>query len=139
MPARPRAVYFADENALGLAKLLRRSGREDVLYPGNEDLPEVPLGTPDLDWMKVVARRKLIVLTRDRRIRSRPAELKQYHELGIRSVWIGAKQDLSAQAQVEIFLKHEARLQREITKRGPGPWALAMSTSGVRPLNMRDP
>lgn len=54
MPARPRAVYFADENALGLAKLLRRSGRQDVLYPGHESLPEVPLGTPDLGWMKVV-------------------------------------------------------------------------------------
>lgn len=52
MQARPGAVYFADENALGLGKLLRRSGREDVLYPGREDLPEVPLGTPDLEWMK---------------------------------------------------------------------------------------
>lgn len=138
MPARPRAVYFADENALGFAKLLRRSGREDVLYPGHEDLPEVPLGTPDFDWMKVIARRDLVVLTRDRRIRSRPAELRQYNELGIRSVWIGAKQDLSARAQLELFLKHEARLQREITKRGPGPWALAMSPSGLRPLNIRD-
>lgn len=137
MAARSRAVYFTDENALGLGKMLRRSGRDDVLYPGHEDLPEVPLGTPDLEWMKVVARRKLIVLTRDRRIRSRPAELTQYHELGIRSVWIGAKQDLTAQSQVELFLKHEARLRHEVVKRGPGPWALAMSPSGVRPLNIR--
>lgn len=138
MAAGSRAVYFADENALGLGKLLRRNGRDDVLYPGHEDLPDVPLGTPDIEWMKVVGRRGLIVLTRDRRIRSRPAELKQYHELGIRSVWIGAKQDLTAHAQVELFLKHEARLQREIVKRGPGPWALAMSPSGVRPLQVRE-
>jgi hypothetical protein len=137
MAARSRAVYFTDENALGLGKLLRRSGRDDVLYAGHEDLPEVPLGTPDVEWMNAVARRKLIVLTRDRKIRSRPAELKQYHELGIRSVWIGAKQDLTAQSQLELFLQHEARLQREVVKRGPGPWALAMSPSGVRPLNIR--
>jgi hypothetical protein len=137
MAAQSRAAYFADENALGLGKLLRRSGREDVLYPGHEDLPEVPLGTPDVDWMTVVARRDLIVLTRDRRIRTRPAELKQYHELGVRSVWMGAKQDLTAQAQLELFLQHEARLQREVVKRGPGPWALAMSPSGVRPLQIR--
>ena len=83
MPAPPRAVYFADENALDLAKLLRRTGREDVYYPGHQALPQEPLGTPDLGWMKIVARRKLVVLTRDRRIRSRPAELKQYTELGI--------------------------------------------------------
>ncbi|MEV0790914.1 hypothetical protein [Kribbella sp. NPDC050459] len=131
-------MYFTDENTLGLGKLLRRSGRDDVLYPGHDKLPEVPLGTLDLDWMPVVAERGLIVLTRDRRIRTRPAELRAYSELGIRSVWIGAKQDLGPRDQVELFLKHEARLQREIIKRGAGPWALAMSASGIRPLNLRD-
>jgi hypothetical protein len=132
-------VYFTDENVLGLGKLLRRRGREDVLYPGHEDLPEILLGTPDVDWMPVIAERNLVVLTRDKRIRTRPAELRAYWELGIRSVWIGAKQDLGPRDQLELFLKHETRLQREIIKRGPGPWALAMSTSGVRPLILRGP
>lgn len=130
-------VYFTDENTLGLGKLLRRSGREDVLYPGHEDLPELPLGTADLDWMPVVAARDLIVVTRDKHIRTRPAELRVYLEHGIRSVWIGAKQDMGPRAQVELFVKHEGRLQREITKRGSGPWALAMSPAGVRPLKLR--
>lgn len=137
MATRLGPVYFTDENAMGLGKLLSRSGRDDVLYPGHEDLAQVPLGTLDLDWMPVVAQRKLIVLTRDRRIRTRPAELRAYSELGIRSVWIGAKQDLGPHDQFEVFLKHEARLQREIVKRGPGPWALAMSASGIRPLYLR--
>lgn len=137
MATSPRPVYFTDENALGLGKLLRRSGRDDVLHPGHEDLPEVPLGTLDLDWMPIVAARGLIVITRDRRIRTRPAELRAYLEHGIRSVWIGAKQDLGPRAQVELFIEHESRLRREITKRGPGPWALAMSPSGVRPLRLR--
>lgn len=131
MPARPRPVYFTDENTLGLGKLLARGGRDDVRYPGHENLPEVPLGTPDVEWMKVVARRDFVVVTRDRRIRTRPAELKHYHELGIRSVWTGAKQDLGPGDQVELFLKHERRLQLEIIKRGPGPWALALSASGA--------
>src|SRR3954449_10574216 len=96
----PGPVYFTDENTLGLGKLLRRSGRDDVLYPGHEDLSDVPLGTSDLDWMPIVAERDLIVLTRDRRIRTRPAELRAYLEHGIRSVWIGAKQDLGPRAQV---------------------------------------
>lgn len=137
MPASPGPSYFTDENALGLGKLLRRSGRDDVLYPGHEALPEVPLGTPDLEWMPVVAQRHLIVITRDRRIRTRPAELQAYWEFGIRSVWIGAKQDLAPADQLELFLRHEVRLRREAVKRGPGPWALALSTSGVRPLQLR--
>lgn len=127
-------VYFADENALGLGKLLRRSGRVDVLHPGLVDLPQVPLGTPDLEWMPVIGSRGYIVLTRDRRIRTRPAELDAYREHGIRSVWIGAKRDLRPDEQVELFLRHEQRLRREIIKLGPGPWALAMSSSGVRPI-----
>ena len=133
------AVYFTDENTLGLGKLLRRAGREDVLYPGHEELPEVPVGTLDLQWMPVVGLRGLIVVTRDRRIRTRPAELRAYREHGIRSVWIGAKRDLGPHEQVELFLRHEQRLQREITKRGPGPWALVMNHGGIRPLSLRDP
>lgn len=110
-------MYFADENSLGMGKLLRRSGRSDVLYPGHEDLPEIPLGTLDLDWMPIVGDRSFIVLTRDKHIRTRPAELHAYHEHGIRSVWIGAKRDLGPRDQMELFLQHEERLNREIIKR----------------------
>jgi hypothetical protein len=130
-------VYFTDENAMGLGKLLHRAGREDVVYPGHEALAEVPRGTPDLEWMPAVADRGLVVLTRDRRIRTRPAELRVYLEHGLRSVWLGAKQDLGPEEQLALFLKHEARLQREVIKRGPGPWALAMSPTGLRPLTLR--
>lgn len=34
-------VYFADENALGLGKLLRGSGRRDVFYPGHAEVPDI--------------------------------------------------------------------------------------------------
>jgi PIN domain-containing protein len=132
-------VYFTDENTLGLGKLLRRAGRDDVIYPGHESLPDIPIGTPDLDWMPVIARLDLVVMTRDRRIRTRPAELRAYWEFGIRSVWLGAKQDMGPRDQVELFLRHEERLRREIVKRGAGPWALAMSSSGLRPLTIREP
>ena len=137
MNSAPAAVYFADENALGLGKLLRRSGRDDVVYPGHEDVPEVPLGTPDLEWMPVVSERRLIVLTRDKRIRTRPAELATYREQGIRAVWIGGKHDLGPYDQMELFLTHEDRLQREAVKLGGGPWALVMTATGVREIRLR--
>lgn len=127
-------VYFADENLLGVGKLLRLCGRVDVVFPGHQDIPEIPRGAADLDWLPIVGERGLIVLSRDRRIRTRPAELRMYHEHGVRSVWLGAKQDRSSQQLFEMFIQHEARLQREIIKLGAGPWALAMSPSGVRPM-----
>lgn len=137
MTTASKLVYFTDENTLGLGKLLYRSGRDDVVYPGHEDLPEIPLGTLDLDWMPIVGERGYVVITRDKHIRTRPAELRAYLEHGIRSVWLGTKQDLGPRDQLELFLAHEFRLEREITKRGPGPWALAMNATGVRPLNLR--
>ena len=69
--------YFADENALGLAKLLLQQ-RDDIVHPGHRLVPEVPLGAADLDWLPLVGRMHWIVLSRDRRIRSRPAELRMY-------------------------------------------------------------
>jgi len=129
-------VYFADENTLGMAKVLIRLGREDVEHPGHSRVPEVPLGARDLDWMPTVGAAGFIVVTRDRRIRTRPAELAAYRSFGIRSVWIGAKQDLRPQDQAELFLEHEERLRREIIKRGAGPWALAMNVSGLRPVRL---
>ncbi|KXO89270.1 hypothetical protein [Tsukamurella pseudospumae] len=130
-------VYFTDENTLGLGKLLRRAGRTDVFYPGHEGLPEIPRGTEDQDWLPIVGARAMIVVSRDRRIRTRPAELRAYHEHGVRSVWIGAKQDLGPQQQMDLFLAHEDRLRREIIKRGAGPWAVALGPSGIRPLPLR--
>jgi hypothetical protein len=85
------AEYFTDENVLGLGKLLRRLGRTDVFYPGHPGLPAVPRETPDVVWMEAVAHRGLIVITRDRRIRTRPAELTVFRTFGIRAIWIGGK------------------------------------------------
>ena len=122
---------------IGFGKLLRRTGREDIVYPGHEDLPDVPLGTNDVDWMPVVAARALIVVTRDRRIRTRPAELAAYLTHGIRSIWIGGKRDLGPKDQLALFLRMEPTLEHEIGRLGTGPWALSMTASGLRELKLR--
>ncbi|PRA81450.1 hypothetical protein CQ045_09550 [Microbacterium sp. MYb66] len=116
--------------------MLRRAGRTDVLHPGHPDFPAVPLGALDLQWMPAVGRAGFIVVTRDRRIRTRPAELTAYREHGIRSVWLGVKRDMRPDEQAQLFLRHEDRLKREIIKRGAGPWALAMNGRGLRPIRL---
>jgi hypothetical protein len=137
MSHEPKPVYFTDENALGLGKLLHLDGREDVLFPGHASLPEVPLGTPDLEWMPSVARRGLIVMTRERRIRTRPIELAAYRRHGIRSIRIGSKRDQSPAEQREMFMRHEHRIIEEISRLGDGPWALVLTASGVREITLR--
>lgn len=34
--------------------------------------------------------------------------------------------------------RNPACMGREITRRGAGPWVLAMSPTGIRPLSLRD-
>jgi PIN like domain len=130
--------YFADENALGFARVLLQS-RDDIVHPGHPLLPELPRGTPDLEWLRVVGHLDLIVVTRERRIRTRPAELEAYRRFGVRSVRIGGKRDMRPTELAELFTRLEPRLIRLATKLGPGPWAVAMRASGVRELPLSAP
>ncbi len=67
------ARFFVDENDLALGRSLALA-RKDVLHPGHARLPNVPLGTPDAQWLPIVGGLGLVVITRDKKIRSRPAE-----------------------------------------------------------------
>ena len=122
-----------DENALGLGKLLDQN-REDVVHPGHPLVTELPLGVLDVEWMPRVARAGWIVITRDRRIRTRPAERKIFEEQGLRSVWIAGRKDLRPAEQLELILRHCKRMEYEAIKRGQGPWALALTSTGLRQL-----
>ena len=55
--------FFADETDIGLARALdRRHG--GVVHPGHPNLPEVPRGTKDDEWLEVVGRLGLVVVSR---------------------------------------------------------------------------
>lgn len=138
MAERNPVRYFADENALGFAKILVRSGRGDVVHPGHPLIPAIPLGSDDADWLEIAGRRHWIVLSRERRIRSRPAELEIYLSFGVRSVWLGGKRDMGPQPLADLFTRSELRLQRIANRLGAGPWAVAMTPSGVRQLRLRE-
>jgi PIN like domain len=73
VPATPQIPrWFVDENSLGVAKALAYV-RGDVTWPGAPGGP-VPAGAPDTAWLPVIGQAGLVVLTRDKRIRSRPLE-----------------------------------------------------------------
>jgi PIN like domain len=69
-----RPAWFVDETSLGLGKMLAIA-RDDVLDPGHYGLPSVPAGTLDTVWMPTVAGMNLVVISRDKRIRTKPAEI----------------------------------------------------------------
>ena len=91
------ARLFVDENDLALGRALAGSHPGDVLFPGHVDLPEVPRGTIDDDWLPVIGAQKLVVITRDKRIRYRPVEKQMWVVHSVRgSVLTGRKSQSTA-------------------------------------------
>jgi hypothetical protein len=115
--------WYADESVLGLGKLLTRE-RDDVTYPGHPSVPEIQPGALDTEWMPIVARRGWVVFHRDRRIRTRPAELEIFRSAGLRAVWLAGRKDLSPYQQLALLQQHWNRLELEVQRLGAGPWAL---------------
>ncbi len=75
--------FFVDENDLALGKALAER-HDDIFYPGHPDLAEVPRGSLDDDWLPMIGRKSLVVITRDQRIRYRPVEKRMWVVHGVR-------------------------------------------------------
>ena len=122
--------WFVDESALGLGKLLTNT-RDDVIYAGHPDLPEIPLGTIDIGWMPIVAQRDWVAIRRDRRIHPRPLEVRVFSEVGLRTVWLGGKKDMGSHQQLELVIRHWQALEDRRDELGPGPWSVTLLGSGL--------
>lgn len=113
--------FYVDESALGIGKTLA-AARKDTIHVGHPPIPECPVGVLDVDWIPVVAARDLVVIGRDKRIRTRPEELRKLRDAGLRVFWIGGKKDLST-----LGLAHQARTPLDHDRRDrpyPRSWTL---------------
>jgi hypothetical protein len=132
LPAR----FFVDENDLALGKELAEEHR-DVVYPGHVDLPEIPRGALDDDWLPVVGAKRLVVITRDSRIRYRPAEKLAWIEHGVRGfVLTGRKSQTTAESRA-ILDRHWSTIEALVDDEPEGPWMWAVTGSGLRRTDLR--
>lgn len=131
MPADPASLrLFVDESALGLGKVLAIA-RRDVIHTGLPLIPEVPLGALDTDWIPAIAARKLAVIVRDRRIRTKPAELKLLKESGLRVFWIAGKKDLATWDYLVRIVRRWNEIEEALEQKGAGPWFVAINEGGL--------
>lgn len=127
--------FFVDETSLGLGKMLAIA-RADVVHPGHRNLPSIPTGTLDIDWMPIVAAMNLVVIGRDKRIRTKPAELAAFRACGLRVFWIAGKRDLSNWENLVLIVRSWDRMEHIIRDRGPGPWFYAVSDGAMREFSV---
>ena len=130
------ARFFVDENDLALGRSLALA-RKDVLHPGHVRLPEVPLGNPDAVWLPIVGGLGLVVITRDKKIRSRPAEAALVVAAGVRGFVLTSAGDLSTWETLSLLVRQWNALERHLAQHPSGPWLAALTSQGVRPLRIR--
>jgi len=130
------ARFFIDENDLALGRSLALA-RKDVLHPGHVRLPDVPLGMPDAQWLPIVGELGLVVITRDKKIRSRPAEAELVIAAGIRGFVLTSAGDLSTWDTLSVLVRQWDALERHLAAHPSGPWLAALTSQGVRPLRIR--
>ena len=130
------ARFFVDESDLALGRSLALA-RRDVLHPGHARLQEVPLGAPDAQWLPIVGGLGLVVITRDKKIRSRPVEAELVLAAGIRGFVLTSAGDLSTWDTLTLLVRRWEAIERHLADNPNGPWLAAVTNQGVRPLNIR--
>ena len=117
---RPADVrFYVDADLAGLGKLLVRL-RPDVTYPGNpggvvhaRQRPPCPVAMPatlDDVWIPLVAAQGWLIITRDRHIQSRPAELAAVREHGAKMVNLTSDAAGSTWEQLRVALSINGQL-----------------------------
>jgi len=131
--------FYVDADILGLAKLLV-TVRADVTYPGDpggrgiDGLIRAPCpihpGEKDTVWLPQVAAQGWVILTRDRRLRSRPAERQAILDNGAKVVILESRASLSKWGQLEVVVPRWRRFEELADL--PGPWLYVATRSGLR-------
>lgn len=127
--------FYVDESALGLGKSLA-AARKDTIHVGHPLIPECPLGALDVEWIPAVAARDLIVIARDRRIRTKPQELAAFRDAGLRVFWVAGKKDMSTWGWLSRLVRHWAAMERIVTMRSDGPWFYAVNDGGLKEISL---
>lgn len=122
--------FFVDETDLGLGKRLSRQW-PGVVYPGHPSIPGIPRGSFDGDWLRVVGQMRLVVITRDRRIRYRPVERQAWVEHRVRGFVLTGKNSQSTDRSLALLDKHRNRIEAEVARRSQGPWMFAVTAGAV--------
>lgn len=130
--------FYADESILGVGKALSIA-RRDLVHPGHALVPALPLGILDPEWIPVVGQMDLVVIARDRRIRTKPGELQLLHQHRLRVFWIAGKRDLSTWDNLKLLVNRWDDLEATMQDRPTGPWFFGITQAGVSEIALREP
>jgi len=110
--------------------------REGIVFPGHAELPEVPRGSLDDKWLPVAGTKRLVVITRDKRIRYRPAEKRLWVEHRVRGFVLTGRRSQSTGDSLAILERHWVRIDTLVDREADGPWMQAVTLAGISPIDL---
>ncbi len=129
------AAFFVDENDLALGKALVGI-HGDVVYPGHSGLPAVRRGSLDDEWLPVIGREQLVVITRDQRIRYRPVEKRMWIDHRVRGFVLTGRKSQSTTESLAVPAKHWPRIEAIVDTRPDGPWMYGITEGHLREIEL---
>jgi hypothetical protein len=80
---------------------------------------------------KTVAERGWVAIRREHPIHTRPLEVRVFSEVGLRTVWLGGKKDMSSHQQLDLVTRHWQAIEYRREELGPGPWSITLLGGGL--------
>ena len=105
-------------------------------FPGHPDLAEITRGMPDDQWLPTVGARRLVVITRDQRIRYRAMEKRMWVAHEVRGFVLTGRRSQSTVDSLAILTQHWRVIERLALEEPEGPWMYAVTLSGFRPIEL---
>lgn len=86
--------------------------------------------------MPVVASMGLVIISRDRKIRKRAAELQMLKQLELRAFFLTGKTSQDTWASLSVLVKRWEQMEQIISDRPAGPWAYSATGSAVTEMTL---
>lgn len=131
------AEFFVDENDLALGKALAERNPGLVVFPGHADLPEVPRGAIDDQWLPVIGAKNLVVITRDQRIRYRPVEKRMWVDHRVRGFVLTGRKSQSTADSLRLIQDHWFPIMVIVAGKPTGPWMYALTQGPMREIELQ--
>jgi PIN like domain len=120
-------IYF-DADILGLAHIIVAL-RRDCTYPGHpgdvlhkQRRPPCVVhdkATNDTEWVPLVTRHAMIIISRDHKVRDNPAERRTVRECGARMLALSGEDARTKWGQLELFMQRWRRIEALHEEQGP--------------------
>lgn len=127
--------FYVDEDTVYLGKALA-AVRDDIVHPGHTRCP-IARGALDPKWLPVVGEHDWLLISRDKRLRTKPVEKLKLIDAGIRAIVLTGSGNMSRWDQLRLVMRFWDQIEDLTTQ--SGPFVRSLTARGVSAQPLRDP